>query len=395
MDWWRTRGRDRTRAAAFGVVALLAVAAVALMCGVRRAATVGQATGERRADEAQNVLETQYWNQARKLFDNWTPCPDDLCNERFHYWWQAHAADVLVDAYVRTGDRRYRQRLGDLYQGLLRHNGGSLVSEFYDDMEWLALASLRAFDATNDETYRKATLTLWTDIKTGWNDQQGGGIAWRKSQPSYKNTPANAPAAILAARLYERFGDPADLEWSRRIYAWQRQNLIDPITGFVWDGRNRNGDGGIDKDWEFTYCQGAFIGAGVELYRATGERRYLRDAERTARAAKDRLTDPATGIVREESDSDAEGDAGLFKGIYVRYLAELVLEDPPQAEMTELLSTNADRLWQDGKAADGALFSHSWTRAPDGVVTLSVQLSGVKLAERMAALEKRGLSGGG
>ncbi|MFC3790482.1 glycoside hydrolase family 76 protein [Paenibacillus sp. GCM10012307] len=79
-----------------------------------------------------------------------------------------------------------------------------------------------------------------------------------------KNTPANAPAAILAARLFRRRGDAADLEWAKRIYAWNKDNSADPESGFVWDGMNRLGNGEIDKDWAFTYCQGVFIGAGLE-----------------------------------------------------------------------------------------------------------------------------------
>jgi len=52
--------------------------------------------------------------------------------------------------------------------------------------------------------------------------------------------------------------------------------MVDPATGFVWDGKNRTGDGHIDKDWEFTYCQGVFIGAGVELYGSRATRRICR-----------------------------------------------------------------------------------------------------------------------
>ena len=63
---------------------------------------------------------------------------------------------------------------------------------------------------------------------------------------------------------YYRFGT-RDLEWARRIFEWQRQTLVDPETGLVWDGINRQGDGRIDKDWKFTYCQGVYIGAAVEL----------------------------------------------------------------------------------------------------------------------------------
>lgn len=72
-------------------------------------------------------------------------------------------------------------------------------------MEWTALALLRAYRVTGHEAYLNAVLDLWEDIKTAWNEQLGGGLAWKKDQLDYKNTPANAPAVILAARLYELF----------------------------------------------------------------------------------------------------------------------------------------------------------------------------------------------
>ncbi|WNR45367.1 glycoside hydrolase family 76 protein [Paenibacillus roseipurpureus] len=339
-----------------------------------------------RADLAQAGLGSNYWNNKLNLFDNLSPC-HDLCNEKFHYWWQAHGIDTLVDAYVRTGHVEVKNKLGNMYQGMLDRNGGVWPNDFYDDMEWLALAWLRAYEATSEERYKEAALLLWEDIKTGWNEEQGGGIAWRKPQLDYKNTPANAPAVILAARLYKQFGNAEDLVWAKKIYDWQRANLVDPESGFVWDGKNREGDGKIDKTWEFSYCQGVYIGAGVELFRATGDRGYLADAAQTAHASKLRLTSPITGMLPSESN----GDGGLFKGIFVRYLTELVLADPSQKEALELLRTNAESLWSYGRDEQRQMFSKSWATTPEPAEDLSVNLSGVMLLECMAVLEKRGL----
>lgn len=339
-----------------------------------------------RADLAQSGLMKQYWNSKRNLFDNLWPC-NDLCNEKFHYWWQAHGIDTLVDAYVRTGDSKVKDYLASMYQGMLDRNGGAWPNDFYDDMEWLAIAWLRAYEATKEDMYKQAALLLWADIKTGWNMEQGGGIAWRKPQLDYKNTPANAPAVILAAKLYRQFGDAEDLAWAKKIYEWQKANLVDPDSGFVWDGKNREGDGKIDKSWEFSYCQGVYIGAGVELYRATGDKSYLADAVQTAHASKARLASPITGMLPSESN----GDGGLFKGIFVRYLAELVLADPSQKESLDLLVTNANSLWSYGRDEQRQMFSKSWSSLPDPAEDLSVNLSGVMLVEQMAVLEKMGL----
>jgi predicted alpha-1,6-mannanase (GH76 family) len=352
----------------------------------------------------------------------------------------AHAVDNLVDAWNRTGEAIYKERLAQMHDGLLERNDGGWPNKFYDDMEWMAIAWLRAFYVTGEERYKQAALILWEDIKTGWNDHMGGGIAWRKPQLDYKNTPANAPAVILAARLYRAFGEPTDLAWAVIIYEWLTKNMVDPATGFVWDGMNRLGDGAIDKHWKFTYCQGVYIGAGLELYRVTQERVYLQSALRTAHAAIAELADSGTSLLPPEGT----GDGGLFKGIFVRYLTELILavNDPGDAgdigdmrgsaelagvagltgpedlvertewtgaaglvnqmewtgltdlaevsELIHLMKSNADAIWNQGRQDDLPLFGNHWNQPAEGKVDLSTQLSGVMLLEMMAELERAG-----
>ncbi|MBJ6362985.1 glycoside hydrolase family 76 protein [Paenibacillus sp. GCM10012307] len=344
---------------------------------------LGQSWSER-AEQAQAALERHYWNGDIRMYNIETPCPNGACNTIFHYWWMAHAVEALVDGLERTGETHYSQRLSELFDGLLERNGGSWPNELYDDMEWMAIGWLRAFAVTGEEKYKKAVLELWTDIQTGWNDHMGGGIAWQKSQLDYKNTPANAPGVILAARLYRQFGNQEDLEWAKRIYRWLKDNLVDPESGFAWDGMNRLGDGAIDKDWAFTYCQGVVIGAAHELYTITKEAAYGEDIARTSAAAIARLVDPTSGLLPDEGP----GDAGLFKGILVRYAALAALDSSLQLQnLTELVQINAQALWSQGRLADNTLFGTGWGSAPEGIVQLGTQISGVILLEMAAKLE--------
>ncbi|MGG1880549.1 glycoside hydrolase family 76 protein [Paenibacillus cisolokensis] len=338
---------------------------------------------QERANRAQRALDELFWNDGIRMYNIQTPCEDGLCNDIFHYWWMAHAVDVLVDGLLRTGDQRYAQRLRDFHEGILERNGGRWPNELYDDMEWMALAWLRAYEATGEPKYKAAVLTLWEDIKTGWNEQMGGGIAWQKSQLDYKNTPANAPAAILAVRLYKAFGSPDDLAWAQRIYDWQLAHLVDPATGLVWDGMNRTGDGAIDKDWRFTYCQGVFIGAALELYQVSGQTSYLEAAMRTFGVVQGEFTSPETGLLPDEGG----GDAGLFKGILIRYLAELAKTAPASADVAAFILGQAESAWQaQGTAEELPLFGTDWGRKPASgeAVQLSAQLSGVMLLEAAA-----------
>ncbi|MCC3376861.1 glycoside hydrolase family 76 protein [Cohnella sp. REN36] len=411
--------RRKGWAVAAVAVVLLAAAVWAWRSGtLREAAKPATGSGSAavwadRADAAQAALESSFWDGKRGLYSNASPCMLQLCTDPFNYWWMAHAADALTDGYQRTGDARYGERLADLYDGLLARNAGVWPNDYYDDMAWMGLAWLRAFDATGEERYKEAALTLWADIRGGWNDEMGGGIAWRKEQTDYKNTPANAPSAILAARLYERFGNAEDLDWAKRIYEWETKTLVDPETGFVWDGINRTGDGEIDKAWQFSYNQGVYIGASVELYRATKEASYLEAARRTASVAAETLAGGPEGLLPSEGD----GDGALFKGVFVRYLGELIAEDGDSASWAKLLSANAESLWADGRApapeggesgdatasatarkagdpaaeaGSKALFGPSWAQPPETVVQLGADISGVTLLEVMTRLERDG-----
>jgi predicted alpha-1,6-mannanase (GH76 family) len=71
----------------------------------------------------------------------------------WHYWWQAHYVDCLVDAGRRElakgarfdgGSRPSAGRLASrLVTGIRLRNFLTVVNNYYDDMAWLALSTLR------------------------------------------------------------------------------------------------------------------------------------------------------------------------------------------------------------------------------------------------------------
>lgn len=335
---------------------------------------------EKNADSSYVSLLGNFYNQSGKYYNENSAGKAD-----FHYWRNAHALDVLLDAYIRTGDEQVKTRMDDLLEGMRVKNGNTYINHFYDDMEWMALACIRAYEATSDAKYKTTAELLWTDIKTGWDDTWGGGIYWNKERKN-KNTPANAPACIIAARMYQLNQQPEDLDWAKKIYQWQKANLVDPATGLVWDGLDGTG---TNKAWKFTYNQGVYIGSGIELYKITGEAGYMNDALKTANNA---LTGDFTqgNIMKDEGG----GDGGLFKGILVRYLMLLITDGNVSAtdktKFVNFLKLNAETLWQQGTTRPAILFGPKWT-ATVSTTDLSTQLSGAMLIEAAATLKTLGL----
>ncbi len=336
------------------------------------------------ADSVQHATLTAFYSEEGQYI-----MQDNGGNRTFHYWWNAHVLDVLVDAHLRGNDQEGRMLA--ILRGIKSNNNDQLPNDYYDDMEWLALASLRAYHATGNQEFLEATVVLWEDIKTGWNDHQGGGIAWRKNQLDYKNTPANSPAVILASRLYKEWRKPEDLQWAKKIYQWQKSYLVDPVTGLVWDGVNRQGDQQIDKAWRFTYNQGVYIGASLALYELSGDGFYLEEAIKTAAfvIADDHLS--PGGILKSEGN----GDGGLFKGILVRYFTEMILSGHLSADQrkhyTDFLRQNALLHYRHIKRPE-MLIGPAWNKTAGEVVDASTQLSGLMLLEAMAKIE--GADGG-
>jgi len=341
------------------------------------------------ADSSSSALIYNYWNGSENYFNYGNRGKTD-----FHYWPQAHSLDVMLDAYLRTGDPMYPEHIHLWYEGVPVKNGNTFLNPFLDDMEWNALAMLRAYHILDDEKFLDVVHLLWSDIITGWTDVAGGGIMWARHTPNFKAATSNAPASILSSRLYRLTDDETYLEWAERIYEWQRSTVVNTGTGAVYDGVTvENGQENVNTDWIFTYNQGTFIGSALELYGIHGERRYLDDAIRTADYTLNNLTDSNTQLLRDEGG----GDGGLFKGIFVRYFTLLILEDDlpenTRNRYSRFLEHNAKNLWENGTNKNDILFDSFWNRMPghNEEIDLTIQLSGAMLIEAAALLQNEDL----
>ncbi|MGH3490877.1 MAG: glycoside hydrolase family 76 protein, partial [Actinopolymorphaceae bacterium] len=87
--------------------------------------------------------------------------------------------------------------------------------------------------------------------------------------------------AEVGLHLYLATKDDHYLDWSIRMYEWVRTNMLAP-NGLYWDHVDLAGN--IEKT-QWSYNQGVMIGAGVLLYRATRERKYLAQARNAAAKA--------------------------------------------------------------------------------------------------------------
>ena len=334
------------------------------------------------ADSSSKSLVNSFWNAGGSYFNT-----DNVSNTNFQYWPNGHALDILVDAYTRSNDTFYKNYIDQWYDGVKAKNGNTFRNDYYDDMEWNALAMLRAYQATNDARYKDAALQVWEWIKLGWNDNAGGGIAWAQGHEFSKNACSNGPACILAARLYQAFGDESNKEWAMKIYDWEKTTLFNSSTGAVND--NINSNTGVISNAIFTYNQGTFIGSAVELYKILGEKAYLNDAALAANYTTSTL------VTNSILKSEGTGDGGLFKGVFIRYFTELIQQDRLDASSKkryiQFIQYNAETLWNQGTTKPAVLFGPYWGTKPGSPVGVTEQMSGCMLIEAMALLQKESL----
>jgi predicted alpha-1,6-mannanase (GH76 family) len=315
-----------------------------------RAASAEAAVAQRHLKRLWALPGTQLgvvaWPAARRerLFGTW------------HYWWQAHLLDCLVDAQLRDPRPERRTMINRQVRSHRLRNNLSWTNSYYDDMAWLALALERAARIAG-VTRRRALPKLADQFVKAWVPEHGGGIPWRK-QDQFFNAPANGPAGIFLAR----YGD-----WLKRadqMSDWIDRTLIDPETHLVFDGIKA---GSLVRA-QYTYCQGVVLGLETELAARTGAEARTRHQARVHRLV--------AAVSEQMAPSDVlrgagGGDGGLFAGITARYLALVATTLPGDSAddavardtARTIVLSSAKSAWDHRQTVNGLpLFGAFWDR---------------------------------
>jgi len=381
-----------------------------------------------RADLAESAINerhaTRLWGIPRTNLAvvSWPPTTKERLFVHWHYWWQAHYLDCQVDAALRRATRARRTRIRDTITGIRIRNLSKLTkNNYYDDKAWLALAMDRA-GHLDKVSPTKALAPLEENIVAGI-DSLTGVLPWRTGETFY-NVPSNGPAAIMMART-------GRLAEARKVTDWMFDHLLND-DGLMMDGLRMRMHGPEIVENLHPYCQGVALGACLEISLAlreqagfdhTDEIVDVHDAERAdeamiyltrirglVQAVAVHMATPA-GVIDWDT---GDGDGGLFKGILVRYLADVAVRLPADSPANRavkkiaarLVTASAHSVWNRRLEVDGLpVFATDWTAdarlphnyglAPStlpeaiGVIRiderdLSVQLSGWMLLEAAA-----------
>jgi hypothetical protein len=203
-----------------------------------------------------------------------------------------------------------------------RGNGND---KYYDDNAWLVITFLEAYETTGNARYLTRADETLKFVLSGWDEKGGGGIWWHQGhKDGTKNACSNGPAAVGCLRLAKfRKGEDAAalIEFARKIVAWT-VNTLQADDGLVED-RVVVATGEV-KRGKLTYNSALMLRALLGLYRATGQKEYLEQAQRIGNAS-DWFLRRKTGVYRDAlqyAHFMVEADLELYRTTKEEYLLD-------------------------------------------------------------------------
>jgi predicted alpha-1,6-mannanase (GH76 family) len=260
-------------------------------------------------------------------------------------WWNsANIFEAMLDhqLLIGTRDSAWCRRL---YQANITRYQGGYINDYYDDNAWWALAWIKAYDLYHDQDYLHTAGRIWHDMdSTGRDTICSGGMAWHRAR-RYKNAITNELYIVLSARLAQRETDvtlrQVYITAAQQNWLWLSHSGMIDKDHLIHDGLAPDCRSNGGTTW--TYNQGVILGGLADLSALTGDTALLGTARSIAYSAIAALSDSARILTEPGSDRKID-DLAQFKGIFVRYLAQLnsVLRDP---QISQYIRRNADTAW--------------------------------------------------
>lgn len=351
-----------------------AALALAVLCGALCAAPAANAAGTadtraadpwaKRAASAYDALQRNLYQGAGQHGLYLEKFPQQTGDNAHSYLWslrEAAAATVDMAALPGTGQRYaadaaerfdavqlyFDPRDGrpgyDSYLPAPLGQGGDV---FYDDNSVVGLSLLDQYHATGDPTYLDRAVGAFDIVSRGWDDDPAkncpGGMDWVDSASNNMRA-ANVTglAAELAAELYQVKHESRFLGSAKKWYGWNA-DCLRQAPGLY---SNSLGDDGTVNTTLWTYNSGAMIGTATTLYRATGDRGYLK-----------RAVDDAQGsLAYWKQGTRLHDQPAIFNAIYFDNLQKLN-EVRPDPAYREAAGSYAAQTWQENRDPADGLF---------------------------------------
>ncbi|MEI7987221.1 MAG: glycoside hydrolase family 76 protein [Armatimonadota bacterium] len=279
------------------------------------------------------TIEQHFWDSSRSRWREMAGKDDEVFLWGYSVLFSTFAIGAKVDPAT------YKPRLERVFDRLNRYwtvkaPGGYAVlpgqsknpDRYYDDNAWVGLAAMEAYSATKEMKYLDVAKRAYRFVKSGEDKKLGGGIYWHENKKESKNACVNAPAAMLAFKLFVVTHNDVFRADGLRWFDWTSK-LADKDL-LIMDNMNLSGK--IDRT-KWSYNSACYIQASrlsiESAIRISSSSIYVSDRVETNQnkmldASKTRWIDPKTKLINDP-------------GMFAIHLLEVVASmDPKDAAPT-------------------------------------------------------------
>ena len=248
---------------------------------------------------------------------------------------------------------------------------------FYDDNVWVGIDFTDLYLKTGKRKYEDKAKMIWHFIESGIDNRLGGELYWCEQKKESKNACSNAPASVLALKLFMATSDSLYFREGKELYGWTASHLKDDDDGLYYDNISLNGH--VDKT-KYAYNSGQMLQASVLLYRLTKDSAYLHETKRIAEACYRHFF-----FHKSNGNIILKGENVWFSAVMLRGFIELYNIDH-QKKYIKAFRNTLDVAWNNARDANG-LFNCDYTgKVKDKEKWLLTQAAYVEMYARLAML---------
>lgn len=255
------------------------------------------------------------------------------------------------------------------------------ADRYYDDNGLVGIDYMESYFNTKNPVYLERAKGVFKFIISGWNDDLGGGVTWLEGHNDQKPACSNGMATLVALKLYQGTKDQYYLNWGKKFYTWMYNNLRDSSGIYVND---KKPDGTVNRTF-WTYNSGSMLEAGVLLYRFTGDKQYLKQAQAVAQSTYKHFSQE-----KHEDHFILRIDLPWFVTVLFRGYEALYHEDGDYKYISSI-EQDLNYSWQNSRDKYGFV-THSWIPRTDELNKPKWLLDEACIAElyaRLALLEQK------